>query len=157
MSLFKTKLSLPMVAVCVIAGAAGATPSLGVTSQIFSRVALAPSHATGEDGKGWEVELKTKGLSDVVTQKIVIQPGGHAGWHGHPGAHFGSVQTGTLTLYDADHCEPHVYPTGTGFIDSAGGHHIARNEGTTPVELWVTYVLPHGSTLRTDMPAACGF
>jgi quercetin dioxygenase-like cupin family protein len=152
------KLPLPMAAVCVLAGAATATPSVGVTSEIFSRVLLAPSHARGE-AKGWEVELKTKGLSDVVMQKIVIQPGGHAGWHGHPGAHFGSVQTGTLTMYDADDCEPVVYPAGTGFIDSANGHHIARNEGTEPVELWVTYVLPSGAALRTDKPdpGTCGF
>lgn len=157
--LTQTKLPLPMAAVCMFVGAASATPSLGVSAQIFSRVVVAPVHAKGEDGKGWEVEIKTSGLSDVIMQKIVIQPGGHAGWHGHPGPHFGSVQTGTLTLYEAEDCEPIVYPAGTGFVDSAGGHHIARNEGSVPVELWVTYVIPAGAGLRTDMPdpGTCNF
>lgn len=138
-------------------GAAKATPSVLVTSQIFSRVTLAAFDAGGENDSGWEVELKSKGASDVVTQKIVIQPGGHAGWHGHPGAHFGSVQAGELTLYDAENCEPEVFPAGTGFVDSAGGHHLARNEGSVPVELWVTYVLPQGSALRIDRadPGTC--
>lgn len=156
LSRFKSSLVLGAV---FIAGAAVATPALYVTSQIYSRVTVTDFHATGKNDNGWEVKLKAKGASDIVTQKIVIQPGGHAGWHGHPGAHFGSVQAGTLTLYDADDCIPQVFPAGTGFVDSADGHHIARNEGSVPVELWVTYVLPAGSGLRIDKPnpGTCGF
>ncbi len=156
----KSQVRLPLLfaGVFLFGGVAGATPSLFVTSQVLSRVTVDEFEADGDNGNGWKVKLKSKGVSDVVTQKIVIQPGGHAGWHGHPGPHFGSVQAGTLTLYNTEDCVPEAYPAGSGFVDSAYGHHIARNEGTTPVELWVTYVLPQGSALRIDMPAGtCGF
>jgi quercetin dioxygenase-like cupin family protein len=99
---------------------------------------------------------------DVVTQKITIAPGGHTGWHSHPGPVFVTITAGTMTFYDGDDptCTPVDYATGDTFIDKGMGHvHIARNEGTTDLVLYATYLLPVGAPLRTDEPAPgnCAF
>ena len=41
-------------------------------------------------------------------------PGGHTGWHSHPGPVFVTIQAGTMTFYDADDltCSPGIYATG---------------------------------------------
>lgn len=109
-----------------------------------------------------KVRIKTKGISDVyiVTNKVV--PGGHSGWHTHPGPSVVSVKSGTATVYDGDDpdCTPHFYPAGTGFIDSGDGHvHLVRNEGSVELELVAFQVIPLGAQRRIDAssPGYCPF
>ena len=97
-------------------------------------------------------------------QSIVISPGGHTGWHSHPGPVVVLVKSGELTLYSADDatCGAQTYTTGQAFIDHGQGHaHIAFNTsagGNT--ELWVTYFdVPPGGAFRLDAAASdsCAF
>lgn len=117
-------------------------------------------------GRGTAVDkIKTRGNQpfDVVTQSLTIAPGGHTGWHSHPGQAIVVIKSGTFTTYDADDttCTPEVYQAGQVYVDSGYGHaHIARNEGTVPLELHVTLLdVPVGKAFRIDQPASghCGF
>jgi quercetin dioxygenase-like cupin family protein len=139
-------------AVC-IAAVALATPGGGVLSNIISRATFGPFHVESESG-GFDVELKSKGLSDIVTQTITLAPEGHSGWHSHPGPAIVSVKAGSLTFYEAHDpsCTPHVFPAGTGFVEPGDHVHIARNEGTENLTLNVTYIIPQNAPQRIDEP-----
>ena len=43
------------------------------------------------------LSIRTKGPSDILQAKIVVQPGGDTGWHTHPGPVIVVVKTGTVT------------------------------------------------------------
>lgn len=125
------------------------TPSSGVTSSVRAR-------GTAVD------KIKTRGNQafDVVVQTITIAPGGSSGWHSHPGQAIVVVKSGTFTSFTLnDPCTPHHYPAGSVYIDPGYGNvHIARNLGSTALELEVTYLdVPIGAPFRTDeaAPATC--
>ncbi len=105
--------------------------------------------------------MKTKGVSDVAVTENRVAPGGHFGWHSHPGPSLVIVKSGTSTFYRGDDpdCTPHVYPAGTAYVDPGGEVHIARNEGSTELVLLVTRLVPHGAAPRIDQPPSpnCGF
>jgi hypothetical protein len=101
---------------------------------------------------------KVKGPVSLVTQDITIAPGGHTGWHSHPGPVLVSVSSGALTfVYATSPCGGATYPAGTGFVDPGGDTvHIARNESDVPVTIRVQYILPTGAPWRIDAPAPAG-
>ena len=151
-------LALGVIAALLAIGAASATPGAGASPTTFGRGTL----AAGDKIKTDQLKLDVRGDLDVVTQTITIAPGGHTGWHSHPGPVFVTITAGTMTFYDGDDrtCTPVVYATGDAFIDEGLGHvHIARNEGPTDLVLYATYLLPVGAPLRTDEPAPgnCAF
>ncbi|MGH3135904.1 MAG: hypothetical protein ACRDPV_05360 [Gaiellaceae bacterium] len=141
----------------VLAGAAVATPGLGIVS-----AAVQARGTLGEDqlvNSKSGIHVKTKGSADLVTQKVVIGGGGHTGWHSHPGPVLVTVRTGSLRLIYADDasCQGTVYEAGDSFIDRGDAVvHIARNESLlNEVELWATYFVPGepGAPFRLDEPA----
>lgn len=139
-------------AAVLAASVAIATPGSGVTAPIIARGTL--------DGH-FKLKLRdSSNTGDVAVQQVTIAPEGHTGWHSHPGPAIVIVKAGTLTFYDADdrRCEGIDYSAGKVFIDSGYGHvHIARNEGTENVELWVTYLdVPPGESPRIDVSPAPG-
>ena len=86
--------------------------------------------------------VKVNDSEDVIVQNVTIEPGANTGWHSHHGPVVVVVAAGTMTLYQGDDpdCDAHVYTTGEVFIDPGQGNvHIARNEGTTGVQLLATY------------------
>ena len=140
-------------AAAIVATPALSTPPSGVVGPILARGTL--------DGKA---RLKIKSpTSDAVVQHLTIAPGGNTGWHSHPGPVVVVVASGTLTMYQGRdrNCMPHEFPAGETFIDPGRGNvHIARNEGTTPVELYATYLdVPVGGAFRIDAadPGHCSF
>ncbi len=95
---------------------------------------------------------------DTVVQQATINPGGHTGWHMHPGPTFVVVAQGEGTLYHADQagCPGHKFGAGTGFFQPSGDVHLLRNAGSTPLVIYAFYVLPPGTAntaVRTDQPA----
>ena len=98
---------------------------------------------------------------DVATQMITFQPGGHSGWHSHPGPVFITVMSGTMTFYESEDpdCQPIVRTAGQGFLDTGVHAHIARNESGAPATNVVTYFVPKGAALRIDEldPGNCPF
>lgn len=133
---------------------AWATPGQGITITPISGPAVLDEINTTSETDGHEIELRTRGLSDVFVAHIRVAPGGHGGWHYHPGPSIISVTSGTATFYQADDPEtPHVYPAGTGFVEDAGLVHLLANEGDVDVELVVVQLVPAGAPRRIDAPA----
>lgn len=102
----------------------------------------------------WGVLVHARPALDIAVQQIVFQPGGHSGWHSHPGPVFISVKSGTMTFYEGDDpdCTPTVRHAGEGFLDTGEHTHIARNETAEPATNIVTYLVPPGAGLRIDQP-----
>jgi len=102
-----------------------------------------------------DIKLKTKDDSDVYVVTNVIKPGGHSGWHSHPGPSLITVKEGTVTAYDADDptCTGQVYSAGMGFVDPGDGHvHLLRNEGPVDAVTVAVQFLPAGAPRRIDAP-----
>jgi quercetin dioxygenase-like cupin family protein len=101
------------------------------------------------------IQLKSKGLTDVYVTEITIAPGGHGGWHSHPGPSIITVKAGEASFYD-DCDKPIVrrsYPAGTGFVEDAGCVHLLSNEGTVDLKVVVVQIVPFGEPRRIDEAA----
>jgi quercetin dioxygenase-like cupin family protein len=99
------------------------------------------------------IQIKSKGLSDVYITNITIEPGGHGGWHSHPGPSIITIKSGVATFYDDcdDPIVPLVYPAGTGFVEDAGCVHLLANESDEiPLEVVVVQLVPFGEPRRID-------
>jgi hypothetical protein len=107
--------------------------------------------------------LHVLNAQDTVVQQIVFGPGGHTGWHSHPGPVVVLVAQGELTLYSSEDptCTGRTYSGGQAFIDQGQGHvHIGRASATENTVLWVTYFdVPPGQPFRQDAadPGNCAF
>lgn len=149
-----------------LVGVALATPGSGVTGTVWARAGFADrvdlKIKVAGDRHGREV-LHVPQARDTVVQQIVFGPGGHTGWHSHPGPVVVLVAQGELTLYSADDpaCTGRIYGAGQAFIDSGQGHvHLGRASAMGNTVLWVTYFdVPPGSPFRLDAanPGTCAF
>jgi len=94
------------------------------------------------------IEIRTKGPRDVLVTAITVDPGGSFGWHTHPGPVLVAVSKGTLTVYEAhgSMCMRKAVSAGQGFVENGGHVHMARNEGSDPVELNATFLARTGTT-----------
>ncbi len=135
-----------------VGGLALGTSGGGVVGEVTAR-------GTADD------KIKTRGNQsyDVVMQAITIQPAGHTGWHSHHGQAIVVIKSGTFTTYSAHDksCAPHTYQAGDVYVDRGYGEvHIARNEGSEPLVLQITYLdVPVGAPFRidADLPGNCAF
>ena len=115
----------------------------------------------GHHGKREVIHVRQAG--DTVMQQIVLGPGGHTGWHSHPGPAIALIKKGELTLYSSDDptCTGRPFGVGQAFVDSGQGHvHIARNLTNQDTEVWVTYLdVPPGGAPRIDAadPGTCRY
>jgi Cupin domain len=134
-----------------------AATALATSSSGFSTEQLSLGRFGEIQVKTDDVKLKTKGDSDVYVVRNTVLPGGHSGWHYHPGPSLITVVQGTATFYDGDDptCTPRVFPAGTGVIDDAvdADHvHLLRNEGTGNLVTVTFQILPAGAPRRIDAP-----
>lgn len=127
-------------------------PTPGFTGIPISGPAVLDEINTKAEVGDWEIELKTKGLSDVFVTEFKLVPGANGGWHSHPGPSIISVKSGTATFYDAcdDLAAPHDFPAGTGFVEDAGCIHILVNEGDVDLDVVVMQIVPMGAPRRID-------
>jgi quercetin dioxygenase-like cupin family protein len=134
-----------------------ATPGAGIIS--------APVQARASFVDPTDVKFTIKGAvqkvvqvsnsRENVIQQIILGPGGHTGWHSHPGPVVVLIKSGQMSFYDGDDpgCKVRTYTAGQAFVDAGQGHvHIARNESATEnLELWATYFdVPPGGAFRID-------
>lgn len=137
-------------------GFVGTTLAVGRFGPInLSNVYVPPDYPEKHKNGIWLSVQKTKGASDLYVQSNVWQPGGSTGWHTHPGASFIIVTAGAVTGYEGNdpNCKPHVYTTGTGFVDPGGDHvHNLRNEGSVEAQTIAVQLIPAGTTRRIDAP-----
>ena len=140
--------------VCALGALAWATPPRGFTGTNIVGPVLLDEINTKAETDNWEIELKTRGLSDVYMTEIKIVPGGHGGWHSHPGPSFICVKSGTATFYDeCDDFARRQYPAGTGFVEDADCIHLLANEGTVDLVVVVVQIVEFGAPRRIDEPA----
>jgi len=133
-------------------GIAWATPGSGVMTTIISGPVVLGDGKVKSETEINKVEIETEGFSDVWVVHNKIAPGGHTGWHSHPGPSIISVKSGQVTE-ELDDGTVHVHDAGTSFLEPAGQVHIMRNLGTTDLELVAVQILPLGAMRRIDEPA----
>jgi quercetin dioxygenase-like cupin family protein len=133
---------------------AWATPGQDIFFTPLSGPAVLGEIKTKSKFDDHEVELKTEGLSDVFVTHIRIKPGGHSGWHSHPGPSIISVTEGTLTLYDDcdDFQVGHHYPAGMALVEDAECMHMVVNQGNTDLEFIVVQIIPLGAPRLISEP-----
>jgi predicted metal-dependent enzyme (double-stranded beta helix superfamily) len=108
-----------------------------------------------DDSSGYSVKIRARDPSDVYVVSNIVAPGGHSGWHTHPGPSVVSVVRGTATVYHGNDpsCTPTRYGTGMGFVDQGSGHvHLVRNEGPDELETVAFQIVPHLAARRIDAP-----
>ncbi len=155
-----------VVAVSAVAVAAVLTPGSGVLSApVFVRASFADPTDVQFKVRKELINIRVRGVfsediidvtnaRETVMQQIVIAPGGHTGWHSHPGPVVVLIKSGQMSFYEED-CTLRTYSAGQSFIDKGQGHvHIARNESQSEnLELWATYFdVPPGGAFRIDVP-----
>jgi quercetin dioxygenase-like cupin family protein len=140
----------PVLALALIVAFAGgvlATTATGFHPTLLSRGTLSESvhYNTGA------VKFQTKGPVDFVTQTITFDAPGSSGWHAHPGVVLVTVVSGSLVRYD-EHCSATAIAAGSAFTESGADAGLVRNESTTtPAVVYVTFIVPKGTTaLRID-------
>ena len=132
---------------------ASATPGAGITTTIISGPVLMEEIDIKTDSELNRVKIKIDGFSEVYVVHNKIVPGGHTGWHSHPGPSIVSVKSGTATEYHSDEpAVPHVHTAGSTFVDDGEGAHLVVNEGTTDLELVAFQIIPVGAMRRIDEP-----
>lgn len=138
----------------LIAASALATMGSGLTSTTIAQGNVDDIDVKLKTGD-WKLHLDTKGASTLAVSENRVAPGGHFGWHSHPGPSLVIVKSGTSTFYSGDDpdCTPHRYPAGTAYVDPGGAVHIARNEGLDDLVVVVMRLIPAGATPRIDEPA----
>ena len=163
----RTVLTVMAAVLATVTGVLLATPPSGILSgAVLARAAFVDpvdlkfKLGPGDDGGN----IHVRRAQDTVMQQIVIAPGGHTGWHSHPGPAVALVKSGTLTLFSGNDptCSGRTYFANQAFVDSGQGHiHMARNPSLTEnAEVWVTYFdVPPGASPRQDAsnPGVCSF
>jgi quercetin dioxygenase-like cupin family protein len=94
------------------------------------------------------IKVRTKGARDVLVTSITVAPGGTFGWHTHPGPVLVSVASGTLSLFEAHHhgCMKSKVRPGEAFLEDGGHVHLARNDGSEPVQIYATFLARRGTS-----------
>ena len=85
------------------------TVAVGFVGTPIGRGNLGTFHIQSKAG-GYDVELKSHDNTDIAVTNIAVAPGGHSGWHYHPGPVLVVVKTGTITFYMGD--DPSCSPLG---------------------------------------------
>jgi quercetin dioxygenase-like cupin family protein len=132
-------LAITATAAALAGGGAGAP----ITSKILAGGTIAQPYT-----------IHTTRAGGAVIASAKVAPGGDFGWHSHRAFVAVLVTGGTLTLYDSadQSCTPQRISAGQGFVEQPNHVHLARNEGTKPVTLYVTYLgLP--AHVKPDVPA----
>lgn len=157
-------LATGVAAVAALATVVLATPGSNVL------VSTVKARAVFPDAIDFKIKLRDESevihvrhAGQTVMQRIVLGPGGHTGWHSHPGPAIALVKKGQLTLYSSEDpaCTGRPFGAGQAFVDSGQSHvHIGRNETSQETEVWVTYLdVPPDGIFRIDAadPGNCVF
>ncbi len=123
------------------------TVAVGFVGTPAGRGALGPFDIHSK-ANGFDVKLKSHDNTDIAVTNITVAPGGHSGWHYHPGPAIVVVKTGAITFYHGDDptCSGSRHPAGTAFIEAGGVVGIARNEEPIETTVVATFFAPTSVT-----------
>jgi len=154
--MIKVTAVVAVIGVGLFVGTALGTPASGVSAET-ARAPLGELKFHSKFANDAKVRLHTKGDVEVITQRIVAEPGATFGWHSHPGDNINVVLRGAITLYHDEACTQGItYGPGSAFTTHPGQVHLARNEGTEQLVLYATYLAPRTSPplpARIDEPS----
>ena len=157
---FMLALTAALVGAAIYGGVVLATPPAGLVSTPIAQGNVEDIDVRVRTDE-WKIQLDTKGATTLAVSENRVAPGGHFGWHSHPGPSLVIVKSGTSTFYRGDDpsCTGVVHPAGTAYVDPGGVVHTARNEGTEDLVVVVTRLMPAGVPPRTDEqnPGNCPF
>ena len=80
----------------LVTATALATQGSGIASSNLAVGRFGEINVINVDG-GFRSQIRTKGESDLYIVSNRIAPGGHTGWHSHPGPSMVIVKSGTAT------------------------------------------------------------
>jgi quercetin dioxygenase-like cupin family protein len=101
------------------------------------------------------VTIRTTEPTVFSVRTVTLPPGGEIPWHRHPGTEMSIVTSGAVTVEREGACEPATYQAGEAVYVADDVPHTARNEGTVPLQLVVTYLLTADEPERTTTEPAC--
>jgi quercetin dioxygenase-like cupin family protein len=138
-------LLLGVLGVAVYGGSVLATPPFLFTANPIARGTL--------EGH-FKIKLQdSSSPGDAAIVQVTQGVGGHSGWHAHPGPAIVIVKSGEVTIQQAKDCSSRTYTAGQVAVEPSGHVHIARNTGTTTLELWITFLdVPVGADTRINAP-----
>ena len=103
-----------------VLGVAHATPPAGQVTEMLARGTATDELVLRVQGRfpnakagPWRGTYRTPW--DVTTLRITLPPGGHTGWHRHPGPGFMTVVSGSVTVY-ANDCSRSTYTRGQSYV-----------------------------------------
>jgi quercetin dioxygenase-like cupin family protein len=129
-------------------------PGNGITITTLAGPALIGDFEMGSETDDHEIEIKSKGLSDVYFAHVRIVPGGHSPWHSHPGPSILAIGSGTASVYQASEPNvPQVVNAGESFVEDATLVHQVVNEGDIDLEFYVLQIVPFGAPRLILEPA----
>jgi quercetin dioxygenase-like cupin family protein len=102
----------------------------------------------------WQLQLQAQTDTDYRVAYLELDPGGHSGWHSHPGLLIGAVQSGQIDFYDAN-CQKQTVGAGEVYTENDEVHAIANPSASDSAELYITFLLKGGEPRRRneDAPA----
>jgi quercetin dioxygenase-like cupin family protein len=131
----------------IAVGVALATPGEGTVGTLLARGSNPEEVTVHTDA----VKFKTQGPTDIVVVTQTWQPGGHSGWHSHPGPVLFTLKEGTLSVFDRN-CNAREITAGEAFVEPVGEPMEVKNYGTVPAVAYFAIVLAPGELGRVDEP-----
>ncbi len=134
----------------LVTGVALATPGSGATSTLLS----AGTFAT-------RAHARQSANADAQIVDVAFAPGGHTGWHSHPGTEVVTVKSGAVTLKQVrdGRCRIHTYTAGQAFAVYPQDTFIVMNASATDSAemVVVLFDIPTGGQNRIDRadPGIC--
>jgi hypothetical protein len=150
---------LGVISIAMPLGSVQATPGSGISSELLGRATLDPFRINQPP----DFLIQSKGEKDVAIQKVTISPGGHTGWHTHPGPILAIVTEGQIKhtrFTEKDGCIEHVFGPGApeqAFVEIPNQVHSARNEGNIDAVLYIAPLnIPVGGADTDSSPGNPG-
>jgi quercetin dioxygenase-like cupin family protein len=131
---------LGVISVAVPLGSVQATPGSGTSLENFGRARLDPFRIDQMP----DFLIQSKSEKEVSIEKVTISPGGHTGWHTHPGPILAIVTEGQIKhtrFTEKNGCIERVFGPGESeqaFVEVPNQVHMARNEGDVDAVLYIT-------------------
>jgi hypothetical protein len=132
-----------------------ATPSSGVSIENFGQATLDPFRINQPP----DFMIDSESEKEVAIQKVTISPGGHTGWHTHPGPILAIVTKGQIKhtrFTEKDGCIERMFGPGESeqaFVEVPNQVHMARNEGDVDAVLYIARLnIPVGGEITDSSP-----
>ena len=150
----KSKLTIGILSIVALA-AVFASTSFGLSSTLVGRGTIG---AFSLQDKSQKLKLQSKDPLTVDIRHVIFNAGESTSWHGHAGPSLVIVNTGSLSVYEADGkaCSVNTYGPGAAFVHQEDAHNfVAGGDGA---DIDIVYLLPEGGSpapSSADAPGVC--